>query len=44
MEVARIFERKVGMKLRSGWGMTETVARLARRIRRMDRTSRVRSG
>ncbi|WOH65761.1 dicarboxylate--CoA ligase PimA [Bradyrhizobium sp. BWA-3-5] len=24
MEVARIFERKVGMKLRSGWGMTET--------------------
>jgi long-chain acyl-CoA synthetase len=24
MEVARVFERKVGMKLRSGWGMTET--------------------
>ncbi|MBT1512408.1 dicarboxylate--CoA ligase PimA [Bradyrhizobium sp. SRL28] len=24
MEVARIFECKVGMKLRSGWGMTET--------------------
>jgi long-chain acyl-CoA synthetase len=24
MEVARIFELKVGMKLRSGWGMTET--------------------
>ena len=24
IEVARIFERKVGMKLRSGWGMTET--------------------
>src|SRR6476660_2043066 len=24
MEVARIFESKVGMKLRSGWGMTET--------------------
>jgi long-chain acyl-CoA synthetase len=24
VEVARIFERKVGMKLRSGWGMTET--------------------
>jgi len=24
MEVARIFEAKVGMKLRSGWGMTET--------------------
>jgi long-chain acyl-CoA synthetase len=24
MEVARIFERKVGIKLRSGWGMTET--------------------
>lgn len=24
MEVARIFERKVGKKLRSGWGMTET--------------------
>ncbi|KRR13191.1 dicarboxylate--CoA ligase PimA [Bradyrhizobium jicamae] len=24
MEVARIFEHKVGMKLRSGWGMTET--------------------
>jgi long-chain acyl-CoA synthetase len=24
MEVSRIFERKVGMKLRSGWGMTET--------------------
>jgi long-chain acyl-CoA synthetase len=23
-EVARIFERKVGMKLKSGWGMTET--------------------
>jgi len=24
VEVARIFERKVGMKLKSGWGMTET--------------------
>jgi len=24
VEVAKIFERKVGMKLRSGWGMTET--------------------
>src|SRR6201996_2688179 len=24
VEVAAIFERKVGMKLRSGWGMTET--------------------
>jgi long-chain acyl-CoA synthetase len=24
VEVATIFERKVGMKLRSGWGMTET--------------------
>jgi long-chain acyl-CoA synthetase len=24
MEVAKVFERKVGMKLRSGWGMTET--------------------
>ncbi len=24
VEVARIFERRVGMKLRSGWGMTET--------------------
>lgn len=24
VEVARIFEHKVGMKLRSGWGMTET--------------------
>src|SRR5229473_986320 len=24
VEVARVFERKVGMKLRSGWGMTET--------------------
>jgi long-chain acyl-CoA synthetase len=24
VEVARIFEQKVGMKLRSGWGMTET--------------------
>jgi long-chain acyl-CoA synthetase len=24
LEVAMIFERKVGMKLRSGWGMTET--------------------
>src|ERR1700756_123145 len=24
MEVAAFFERKVGMKLRSGWGMTET--------------------
>src|SRR6202012_4346107 len=24
VEVARIFERKGGMKLRSGWGMTET--------------------
>src|SRR5260370_35373832 len=24
MEVVRVFERKVGMKLRSGWGMTET--------------------
>jgi long-chain acyl-CoA synthetase len=24
MEVARVFERKVGMKLKSGWGMTET--------------------
>jgi long-chain acyl-CoA synthetase len=24
MEVARVFERRVGMKLRSGWGMTET--------------------
>jgi long-chain acyl-CoA synthetase len=24
VEVARIFERKVNMKLRSGWGMTET--------------------
>src|SRR5258707_2592450 len=24
MEVARVFERKVGMKLRSGWGMNET--------------------
>ena len=23
-EVAKVFERKVGMKLRSGWGMTET--------------------
>jgi long-subunit acyl-CoA synthetase (AMP-forming) len=43
MEVARIFERKVGMKLRSGWGMTET-SPAGTRIRRMDRTSRVRSG
>jgi long-chain acyl-CoA synthetase len=24
VEVAKIFERRVGMKLRSGWGMTET--------------------
>jgi len=24
VEVARIFERRVGMKLKSGWGMTET--------------------
>ena len=24
VEVAKIFERKVGMKLKSGWGMTET--------------------
>jgi long-chain acyl-CoA synthetase len=24
VEVARIFERKVGLKLKSGWGMTET--------------------
>src|SRR5579864_8518002 len=24
VEVAKVFERKVGMKLRSGWGMTET--------------------
>ena len=24
VEVARIFERKIGMKLKSGWGMTET--------------------
>src|SRR5437667_4313759 len=24
IEVARIFERRVGMKLKSGWGMTET--------------------
>jgi long-chain acyl-CoA synthetase len=24
VEVARVFERKVGMKLKSGWGMTET--------------------
>ena len=24
MEVAKIFERKTGMKLKSGWGMTET--------------------
>jgi long-chain acyl-CoA synthetase len=24
VEIARIFERKVGMKLKSGWGMTET--------------------
>jgi long-chain acyl-CoA synthetase len=24
IEVAKIFERKVGMKLKSGWGMTET--------------------
>jgi len=24
VEVANVFERKVGMKLRSGWGMTET--------------------
>ncbi len=24
VEVASVFERKVGMKLRSGWGMTET--------------------
>jgi long-chain acyl-CoA synthetase len=24
VEIARVFERKTGMKLRSGWGMTET--------------------
>jgi long-chain acyl-CoA synthetase len=26
VEVAKIFERRVGMKLKSGWGMTETCA------------------
>ena len=43
VEVAKIFERKVGMKLKSGWGMTETCSP-GTAIPRKARTSRARSG
>ena len=43
VEVAKIFERKVGMKLKSGWGMTETCSPGTGHPRR-GRPSRARSG
>ena len=42
VEVARILEQRVGMKLKSGWGMTETCSP-APRIPRKARTSPARS-
>ena len=44
VEVAKIFERRVGMKLKSGWGMTETCSPGTAHPEGRARTSPARSG